>query len=190
MSSVSFTGSSAGLLPVQKDLIAETVAAIKGQPSAFFSGAARGVDIWAAACAIKTFPESKHVVIVPHYQKKQGATIRHLASVKMFQGSPVKTYPCKHDEHGVERLVATAEKYGADLAVYGPEFAGYPDEYTGLMVRNDVLALNGSHMMAFPNTGKEIQRSGTWATVRRAHKRRRPILVTPLNGDNPYVYGT
>lgn len=57
------------------------------------------------------------------------------------------------------------------------------------MDRNDVLVLNCNILLAFPQTAAEVQRSGTWATVRRARKAKKPIWVYPLDGSYGWKEG-
>lgn len=166
MTIVSFTGSATKLTEKEKRIVKRHVYGIKSQPSAFFSGAAPNVDIWAAACAIKAWPESRHVVIVPMYVPAPGKSV----------------LTCKHDAEGVARLEATAEKYGAEFEVeMSGRFAGHGDEAAGLLRRDDVLAVSCTHMMAFPKKPKELTRSGTWATIRRGRKLQRKIMIVPLS---------
>lgn len=57
----------------------------------------------------------------------------------------------------------------------------------GYMERNDELVARCTDLVAFPKTGTEQTRSGTWSTVRRARKAGRTIHFFPLNGDNPWT---
>jgi hypothetical protein len=56
------------------------------------------------------------------------------------------------------------------------------------MARNEVLVgPPTTHLLAFPETPHEVNRSGTWATVRRARRRKDPeveVTITPLVGSN------
>lgn len=61
-----------------------------------------------------------------------------------------------------------------------------PDSY---MKRNDALVAFADVLWAFPRSAREEQRSGTWATVRRARKRGRTIYVFPLDGSPPWIEG-
>lgn len=49
------------------------------------------------------------------------------------------------------------------------------------MARNDKMIELADHLIAFPETSKEVLRSGTWATIRRARKKGIPIDIYPLN---------
>lgn len=54
----------------------------------------------------------------------------------------------------------------------------YAREY---MRRNDVLVADPTdELIGFPPSEVEEQRSGTWATIRRAHKANRPVHLYPL----------
>lgn len=50
----------------------------------------------------------------------------------------------------------------------------------GYMKRNDALVAACDLLIAFPRTGKSKLRSGTWATVRRADKAGKQLMIIPL----------
>lgn len=52
----------------------------------------------------------------------------------------------------------------------------------GYMARNDATADEASCLIAYPPTGTEELRSGTWATIRRFKKRDKPVTIVPLDG--------
>lgn len=56
-----------------------------------------------------------------------------------------------------------------------------PDSY---MLRNDALVAEADVLIAFPEGAREVLRSGTWATVRRARKAGRPVRIFPLRAGN------
>lgn len=58
---------------------------------------------------------------------------------------------------------------------------------TDYMARNDRMVELAELLVAFPSTREEQQRSGTWATVRRARKRGVPRLFFPLDGTPGWV---
>jgi hypothetical protein len=82
---------------------------------------------------------------------------------------------------------------------YNYENLGFIDQYEGVpgdyMDRNNRLVWHADCLLAFPKTGTEEVRSGTWATIRRARNPRKfgidkdpiEIRVYPLNGDEPWV---
>lgn len=48
------------------------------------------------------------------------------------------------------------------------------------MDRNDALVAACDLLLAYPRTDREQLRSGTWATIRRARKARKMIIIHPL----------
>lgn len=50
----------------------------------------------------------------------------------------------------------------------------------GYMKRNDALVAHCDVLLAFPPTAQEQLRSGTWATIRRARKAGKEVLMYPL----------
>lgn len=56
----------------------------------------------------------------------------------------------------------------------------------GYMKRNDALIENCDMLLAFPRTSVEEQRSGTWATIRRARTAAKGIVITPLDGSSQW----
>lgn len=56
------------------------------------------------------------------------------------------------------------------------------------MDRNDALVADCDVLLAFPATPREVLRSGTWATIRRARKAGKEIRFFPLDGrSKPFV---
>lgn len=53
--------------------------------------------------------------------------------------------------------------------------------FGGYMIRNDALVAASPVLVAFPKTPHEIQRSGTWSTVRRARTAGLEIQLHPLH---------
>lgn len=49
------------------------------------------------------------------------------------------------------------------------------------MLRNDLIVAHLDRLVAFPPTREEELRSGTWATVRRAHKAGKDVIILPLD---------
>lgn len=85
---------------------------------------------------------------------------------------------CKHrivvpDAPHNEALVKSVAKLKAVTVEYMPKGTDY-------MARNDRLVELCQLLLAFPSTASEVQRSGTWATVRRARKRDIRVDIRPL----------
>lgn len=160
MSCVSFTGVSRKLTAKERQLVEKHVKALTGV-ELFFSGAADGVDSWAAICAIKHHPGAKHVVLVPTWQR---GTCKHNRKLPAMLKTLVKAYE-DEPELTVKRCPPTART---------PE--------GGLLRRDDMLAVNCTHGLAFPDRDAEVLRSGTWATIRRMRRLDRPVKLVPLDG--------
>lgn len=80
-----------------------------------------------------------------------------------------------------ERIIQDAEFLGLELVpVTGPASASL------YLKRNGVLLEGVTTVAAFPSTGQEVLRSGTWATVRLARRRGLPIVVFPLDGSRAW----
>jgi predicted Rossmann fold nucleotide-binding protein DprA/Smf involved in DNA uptake len=157
---ISFTGVSRKLDQTDRLWIADTIGKLKSG-DVFLSGAAEGVDVWAAECAITQFPEARHEVVIPAWLNDGGISL-----------------PCPYDVDGVKGLSKLASENQVELAIrLGPPGADHADGY---MLRNDELAHGCTHLVAFPEGSKEQRRSGTWSTVRRARKLNRPVKVAPL----------
>lgn len=56
----------------------------------------------------------------------------------------------------------------------------------GYLARNERLIEHADVLVAFPYSISEELRSGTWATVRRARKKRIPVLIAALDGTEPH----
>jgi len=56
----------------------------------------------------------------------------------------------------------------------------------GYLKRDDALVRYCNVLAAFPRTSNEERRSGTWATIRRARKAGRFIMVFPLDNSTPW----
>lgn len=57
----------------------------------------------------------------------------------------------------------------------------------GYLKRDDALVEFCTTLAAFPRSSEEYLRSGTWATVRRARKAKRIIMVFPLDGSEAWL---
>ncbi len=51
----------------------------------------------------------------------------------------------------------------------------------GYMARNQAIADDCDILLAFPQTADEQWRSGTWATVRKARKANKEVIILPIN---------
>lgn len=161
MTAISITGPSRRLSGDEKDLVEQVISGLGGEPGRFFTGVApEGVDGWAARMAYAHWPNADHVLAIPYWEG---------------DGRPL---PCPYDMDTVKELSAA----GAKVVHCQPGAT----KAKGYMLRNSYLAEMCTHMLAFPETPEEEKRSGTWATVRRARKHRRPVLVTPLDGSSQY----
>jgi hypothetical protein len=164
--SIAFTGSSKKLTAKERDIVEESVKGIGGEPALFFSGGAVGVDLWAAEVAIRSFGDSKHVVIIPQWAPAPNRPPR----------------PCQRDRDGLKRLSTVAAELGVYLR-YDWSFVGIgKKEAVGFRRRNEGLVLNCTHLMAYPKK-LDRYRSGTWMTINYAVEYERPVKITPLNGD-------
>lgn len=166
---VSFTGVHEGVTEGGRITIREAVQGLKANPCIFYSGCAHGADMIAAQAAVEYFPGSVHVLVVPQFKRSVADPVQQ----------------CRHDAAGVQSLVQLGHEQGTRVAVLASE-AVVGTEATGFLRRNAMLALSCTHMLAFPRFASEEQRSGTWATVRRAQFNGVPVLVTPLDGSEPY----
>lgn len=171
---LSFTGVGRELGRHERKICGDALKKVKSAPTLVHSGAQVGIDVLSANYALQLWPDAIHVVLIPTF------------CTKFHEGKAVGTTPCKYDHGGVLGLRELAKDLGADLRVKFSE-PGIGKPAAGYLRRDDLLAQNCSHMMAFPNTGTEQRRgSGTWATIRRGIAQFRPVLVTPLNGEEPF----
>lgn len=86
----------------------------------------------------------------------------------------------EHVKHTV--MVPQGKWYNQDLVLYakqeGHNIVGVPGGY---LKRDDALVEGADLLLAFPQSGDEVLRSGTWATIRRARKRNMTIRMKPLD---------
>lgn len=165
MSRVAITGTSSRLNAEQIELVKRTLTGIEGVTQ-WWTGAARNTDAIACGLLLREYPEAQHIIIIPRWT---GGL-------------------CKHYAAGVEAAKRIAAANGTDLVVkLGPNEA--KTEEAGLLRRNDILACSCTHMIAFPRHRPEEQRSGTWATIRRAQRLARPVKLVPLDGSRGCVLG-
>jgi hypothetical protein len=88
----------------------------------------------------------------------------------------------------VHRLVLPAAAYNLELlkpglaerfvVVRAPRGKTTAASY---MLRNDLTVTHLDVLLAFPETRTEVQRSGTWSTVRRARRAFKDVRYFPLN---------
>jgi hypothetical protein len=154
MTVIAFSGEARRLYGPERKFVEYVIDELEAD--VYVSGAAQGVDSFAAGCAVRAHPDAKHVVVVP----------RHRDGL------------CAHYDAGVEALLRLADRLGAKIEIeLGPVGR---DERDGYMKRNDVLAERCDVLHAFPETRRERLRSGTRATVRRAWARDRDVVLHPL----------
>lgn len=81
-------------------------------------------------------------------------------------------------------LVPEAKYHNERLVLY---MGKHPDVEVrqvpgGYLKRDDAIVKESNELVAFPRTAREILRSGTWATIRRARKAGVPVRLFPLEG--------
>jgi hypothetical protein len=81
-----------------------------------------------------------------------------------------------HNQRLVEQFVGLSDQHNIAIE-FGPVFVKYGEAY---MARNDMLVAHCETLEAFPKTEHEVLRSGTWATVRRALKAEKVVVLHPL----------
>lgn len=169
---IAVTGSSKPLGRDMKWIVYNAVEQVvqRSKVHQWLTGAAPNVDVYAAECAIRLDADAQHHIYIPTW-------------APVYNAPPI---PCKHDREAIKRLARLAAELGVYMKWHWAA-AGVGSEGTGLLRRNDILAVNCTHLLAFPEAPAEEQRSGTWATVRRARKLDRPIKVHPLDGSDPVV---
>jgi hypothetical protein len=95
----------------------------------------------------------------------------------------------------VHRIVAPAKLHNDELAPalirdYGSnrriELVQMP-EGSSYLDRNEYMVDLCDVLLAFPDTEREMLRSGTWHTVRAARRKGKVIKFFPLNGDEPWT---
>ena len=62
-----------------------------------------------------------------------------------------------------------------------------PDDAKAYRARNLAMTDGAEMVLAFPSTGEEVTRSGTWMTVRMARSKDIPLVIVPLDGADPWV---
>jgi len=84
-----------------------------------------------------------------------------------------------HNADVVEMFDLWRDARRADI-IRMPKGSSYRD-------RNIAMVEGAEMVCAFPSTGEEIVRSGTWMTVRLARRAGVPLLVVPLSGEKGWV---
>lgn len=83
-----------------------------------------------------------------------------------------------HPQRRVHQIcVPVGCRYNEDTTLLG-EVIEVPGGY---IARNDAIVAHSDILLAFPRTRQEVLRSGTWATVRRAHKAGVEVRLFPLD---------
>ncbi len=164
MNIVGVTGISKNLPPLSNKIVGEAVLWAKNYyyPHEWVSGCAHGVDTVFAEAAFIEDPGSCHRLVVPSADHN---TLLIERWESLIVDNPFK---CSI-EYASTKYMNSARAY---------------------MDRNDQLVSHLTHLLAFPLTPEEVQRSGTWSTVRRARKKGIPIHVFPLDSNNdPFTDG-
>jgi len=131
----------------------------------FVTGAAHGVDSEAFAWGLEEWPSAEHVVVYP-------SGLEHNEAVTQL-ATDMAADPLGSQRS--VRVVACTDGYVARDDMMLDVICAAPAQ--------DRL------LLAFPQTGIERLRSGTWTTVRHARKRDIPVYVSPQNGAPAYWLG-
>jgi hypothetical protein len=154
---VGFTGPARVLTNAEAGLIALTIGALRKVeiPVAFYSGGALGVDSLAFLMGVAIYPESHHRIVAP-----TGAAWEERLTAFAEQLDNVTIRFAKAGSTAAHSYMNRNDELVHQLA------AGEPDK---------------ALLVAFPNSLKEQQRSGTWATIRRARAAGMEVKLVPLN---------
>ena len=106
-------------------------------------------------------------------------TVAALAAMDLFPDACHRVYvpAAWHNEEAVAEL----GRRGAEV-IEVPASGSRAGSY---MARNDRMVADCDVLLAFPHHAREELRSGTWATVRRARKARRRVVVEALRDGQP-----
>lgn len=121
------------------------------EPTEFISGCAVGLDTLAAETALEAYPGVVHRFVVP-------------------QG--------RHNEHLVSRMEDRIAAGETNIIVQ--RIMDTPRSQNPHLYRNVVMIKRGELLAAMPESPLELQRSGTWHTIRRARDKGMPIHFFPL----------
>jgi hypothetical protein len=160
---VVFTGVSQLVGMGQYPYVADVISALKAK--AFISGGAPGIDTMAAVEAKRQFPKARHIVVKPYGYKLNDV---HFAWCRQQGFEVIELTRPKTREHPnlirnqwmIDRAIDLSSDIGAE----------------------PVLA-------AFPGGPQEVQRSGTWATIRRARAADMRIFLHPLSAAEGTMIG-
>jgi len=169
---ISVTGAAKKLSSVEREIVFDAVASIKGSPAKFRNGCAPGVDVLFAEYAIERFGAAEHYFMIPQWAPKYNAPPQ----------------PCEkgRDRPAMSRCNKLAVELGVRVYWHWCD-PGIGKEATGLLRRDAILAVNCTHGLAFPRTSKEEKRSGTWYTIRQFRRLGRGIRIVPLDGSEPWT---
>jgi hypothetical protein len=166
---VVFTGVSqlAGL--AQYPYVAEVISGLRAR--AFISGGAPGIDTMAAVEAKRQFPKAQHVVVKPYGYKINDV---HFAWCRQqrFDVIELERSQGRRQGQGGSHPNIVRNQFMIDMAV------ALADEYGTEPV-----------LVAFPGSPKEVLRSGTWSTIRRARAADMKVLLNPLSEANGSMIG-
>lgn len=102
----------------------------------------------------------------------------------------VDTYACEFATklYGVDQLLCVPDDpHNEDLVQRMRANSSVKIIYPGDYRERNQCMVNSSHvLLAFPETPKEILRSGTWMTIRMARKAKIPIYFHPLDGSEGF----
>lgn len=131
--------------------INEVLDALKA--NVFITGCAYGIDTYVANECIRNFPKARHIGVVPYGYKFNDV---HIHGMTLAGEVWDMAKPKNKSEH--PNLLRN--DYMLELA--------------------QELNKNTAKLIAFPGGPKEVLRSGTWSTIRRARKRNMPVEIYPL----------
>jgi hypothetical protein len=161
---VVFTGVSQLAGMGQYPYIEQVVGALKAK--VFISGGAPGVDTCAAVEAKRQFPKAQHIVVKPFGYKINDV---HWAWCRQQKFQIIELQrPARRTPHpNIWR-----NDYMIDLALAKAEH-----------FKTEAICV------AFPGGAEEIQRSGTWSTVRRARAADMRVYLYPLTNATGTIIG-
>jgi hypothetical protein len=128
----------------------------------FISGAAEGVDTLFALLAYDYFPRAKHTICVPRARHNR-ILVEHFQALTRL-----------NPDADIQILLTPVEPKSKNPHIFRDEYM------ISLLAGKDDL------LLAFPHTSKEVLRSGTWTTIRRAREADTQIFGFPLNSDKPW----
>lgn len=145
------TGTHRSLTGDESEYVYQIIKALH-DPTEITTGAARGVDTVAFYASVHAWPDK----------------------VKPYKRIVVPAAP--HNSI----LIGSPKAARADGAIieYAEEGKSNRQSY---MLRNERMIDHADMLVAFPNTGREELRSGTWATIRRARLAGIPVVLHPLD---------